>query len=471
MEEEGWFLCILTTSYSPATFQSILPQHFPTDMPPAQPSGTPKLSAGPSTAKPPTFTATIIGAYDLPPPSTSYSSHLTSPNGSASLPIISCTLGGVTTSTGTPKSKHPTNLSYRYDCRLDFRGLELKDVFGEKAVFKIVQGGVELCSVGVDVSSLGCVLNSSSSPITKGNDHIFTLKPSKPSNPPPTTPTKTNPNESPKSSSTPISSSCKTLPSLRVNLCVTAPYRPEIVALTTATTSYLSLIDQVCAVTSPVVDTVTSTLNTRYALIPIIPIVVGGACLTPIIAGVCIIGLPLFLPLFVIMSFFLVAISAAAGVLYISTPSGRRKVLNLTQRPVERLLATPTGKQLIFQTGDRPSPVTLADQLLPKDMYGKLLASVALDFLGSCSYLIPGAGEAFDLFWAPFQTICVASMYDAGLPGLKYLSFAEEIIPFTDFIPTASLGWIREFGPTLLSVGGESVKNELAKYKSKSKRN
>jgi hypothetical protein len=98
-------------------------------------------------------------------------------------------------------------------------------------------------------------------------------------------------------------------------------------------------------------------------------------------------------------------------------------------------------------------------------MVGKLLTSLTLDFLGSCSYLIPFAGEAFDLFWAPFQTICIQSMYDSQSPSLKYLSFAEEIIPFTDAIPTACLGWVKEFGPELLSVGGETVKFELEKYR------
>jgi hypothetical protein len=40
--------------------------------------------------------------------------------------------------------------------------------------------------------------------------------------------------------------------------------------------------------------------------------------------------------------------------------------------------------------------------------------------------------------------------YDKGNPYIKYVSFAEEIIPFTDALPTASLGWLREFGPAIV---------------------
>jgi hypothetical protein len=43
------------------------------------------------------------------------------------------------------------------------------------------------------------------------------------------------------------------------------------------------------------------------------------------------------------------------------------------------------------------------------------------------------------------------AMYDTTTPNLKYVSFIEEILPFTDFVPSATIGWAAQFGPQLLS--------------------
>ena len=117
----------------------------------------------------------------------------------------------------------------------------------------------------------------------------------------------------------------------------------------------------------------------------------------------------------------------------------------------------------MYITGPRPSPVTLAEWTIPNDMFGKLVASLVIDFIGSCSYLIPGAGEAFDIFWAPLQTICITAMYDKANPYIKYVSFAEEMLPFTDALPTACLGWTREFGPAIIMGAQEKVEHAVHK--------
>ena len=90
-------------------------------------------------------------------------------------------------------------------------------------------------------------------------------------------------------------------------------------------------------------------------------------------------------------------------------------------------------------------------------MIAKLLVSLAIDFVGSCSYLLPGVGEAFDLGWAPTQTIMISAMYDDTTPSLKYVSFIEEILPFTDVVPSATIGWSKEYAPVLLSIGQQKV--------------
>ena len=75
---------------------------------------------------------------------------------------------------------------------------------------------------------------------------------------------------------------------------------------------------------------------------------------------------------------------------------------------------------------------------------------MVIDAIGSASYLIPLAGEGFDLTWAPISMILVGALYDDVMPNLKYIALMEELLPFTDFIPSATLGWIKEFAPNLI---------------------
>ena len=70
-------------------------------------------------------------------------------------------------------------------------------------------------------------------------------------------------------------------------------------------------------------------------------------------------------------------------------------------------------------------------------------------FIGSSSYLLPVVGEGFDLAWAPAQTVLIMAMYDSTSPNLKYVSFLEEVLPFTDIVPSATIGWACEFIPIL----------------------
>jgi len=87
---------------------------------------------------------------------------------------------------------------------------------------------------------------------------------------------------------------------------------------------------------------------------------------------------------------------------------------------------------------------------VPTTIWQKLILSLVIDLIGSSSYLIPVAGEAFDPAWAPIQTIIIMAMYNEAAPNLKYVSFAEELLPFTDIIPSATAGWLTEFGLPLV---------------------
>lgn len=65
------------------------------------------------------------------------------------------------------------------------------------------------------------------------------------------------------------------------------------------------------------------------------------------------------------------------------------------------------------------------------------------DAIGMATVSIPLVGPFLDLFWAPFAAKKMADMY----PGKKgklasAIVFLEEILPFTDVIPTFTLMWI-----------------------------
>lgn len=47
--------------------------------------------------------------------------------------------------------------------------------------------------------------------------------------------------------------------------------------------------------------------------------------------------------------------------------------------------------------------------------------------------------------------------YDDMMPSLKYISFMEEFLPFTDALPSGMLGWVREYGPLVLEEGVKKV--------------
>ena len=55
------------------------------------------------------------------------------------------------------------------------------------------------------------------------------------------------------------------------------------------------------------------------------------------------------------------------------------------------------------------------------------------------SFALPGIGEAADALWAPVSAFLVQTMF--GRPALSGLAFVEEVLPFTDVIPTALISW------------------------------
>jgi hypothetical protein len=72
----------------------------------------------------------------------------------------------------------------------------------------------------------------------------------------------------------------------------------------------------------------------------------------------------------------------------------------------------------------------------------KLTACLIFDFIGCMSYLLPFLGEAFDLQFAPIFAVFLQFMFGSWVVSL--IGFLEELLPGTDFIPTATIAYCLE---------------------------
>ena len=113
----------------------------------------------------------------------------------------------------------------------------------------------------------------------------------------------------------------------------------------------------------------------------------------------------------------------------------------------QHLLTSQQGQLLLFQgmPGEESlSPSALSDRMkefVLDSPSRKLVASLAIDFVGNATFVVPGLGELADLVWAPVSSKMVDLLYKDSSPRARYVAFLEEVLPFTDIIPTATLAW------------------------------
>lgn len=70
--------------------------------------------------------------------------------------------------------------------------------------------------------------------------------------------------------------------------------------------------------------------------------------------------------------------------------------------------------------------------------FGKLLICLAIDVVGSSSEIVPILGELTDVVYAPIAATLLRSLY-GGSNVVFALEFTEEILPFTDILPLATI--------------------------------
>jgi len=223
-------------------------------------------------------------------------------------------------------------------------------------------------------------------------------------------------------------------------------------------------MDSIANVTTSTANSVSNSMPLKFPsakilLVPTVPLAAASVALLPIVLGVLVLGLPFFLPFLVILFGIGTSTLLVGSGVYFSTTKGREAASVVLGPIYSTFSSTNAGQQLLYQTGPRPSPVDLARTVMPSDMLGKLVVSLVLDLIGSSSYLLPIVGEGFDLAWAPTQTIFIMALYDEKMPSMKYISFVEEILPFTDLLPSGTLGWVREYSPLLFEEGIKKVED------------
>lgn len=79
---------------------------------------------------------------------------------------------------------------------------------------------------------------------------------------------------------------------------------------------------------------------------------------------------------------------------------------------------------------------------MKSEKYKLLREGIIYDLIGMGSMFIPVVGEFFDIIWAPIAARKMTRMYK-GTQGkiASVIVFLEEILPYTDIIPTFTLMW------------------------------
>ncbi|KFF05948.1 hypothetical protein [Flavobacterium reichenbachii] len=80
--------------------------------------------------------------------------------------------------------------------------------------------------------------------------------------------------------------------------------------------------------------------------------------------------------------------------------------------------------------------------ILQEEKQRKLLLGLLFDAIGMLSFSIPFVGEFGDVIWAPLAGFIMNYMYKGTVGKVAgFFTFLEEILPFTDIIPSFTLTW------------------------------
>ena len=67
---------------------------------------------------------------------------------------------------------------------------------------------------------------------------------------------------------------------------------------------------------------------------------------------------------------------------------------------------------------------------------------ILMDLIGMASFLFPAMAEFTDIIWAPISAYIFNKLFGGRLGAIGgVLNFIEEIVPFTDVIPSFTIAW------------------------------
>ncbi|MEO5985182.1 MAG: hypothetical protein ABIP80_06720 [Ferruginibacter sp.] len=67
---------------------------------------------------------------------------------------------------------------------------------------------------------------------------------------------------------------------------------------------------------------------------------------------------------------------------------------------------------------------------------------VFMDLIGYASFAIPGLAEISDVIWAPISAFIFLKTFGGRIGRMgSVFNFIEEVLPFTDFIPSFTIAW------------------------------
>jgi hypothetical protein len=80
-----------------------------------------------------------------------------------------------------------------------------------------------------------------------------------------------------------------------------------------------------------------------------------------------------------------------------------------------------------------------------------LFLALLIDLIGMASFAIPLIGDFADIVWAPVSAMLIYKLFGNSV-SFAALGFFEELLPFTDLLPTATLAWLKVNWQLLASI-------------------
>ena len=83
---------------------------------------------------------------------------------------------------------------------------------------------------------------------------------------------------------------------------------------------------------------------------------------------------------------------------------------------------------------------------MKNEKYKILRTGIIYDLIGMLTMLIPVVGPFLDIIWAPIAAKKMSTMYKGNEGKIaSAIVFLEEVLPFTDVVPTFTLMWLYTF--------------------------